>query len=63
MFKGPATATAVALQEAKREIERNGIATNAKLVWIITDGMSNEGGDPIAVANLLKDAGNLLLYF
>ena len=47
----------MALREAKREIDRNGIKTNAKLVWVITDGISNVGGNPVAEANHLKDAG------
>ena len=54
---GPATATAEALRQAKLEIERNSIQTNGKLVWVVTDGLSNEGGNPIYVANQLKDMG------
>lgn len=51
------TATAIALDLAKTEFEQNGKAGHARVAWVLTDGQSNTGGDPIPVASQLKNMG------
>ena len=53
---GSKTATALALELAQREINRNGRWENAKLVWLMSDGRANTGS-PLRAARDLKDMG------
>ena len=53
------TATNKALTLTETEFNRNGRFSNAKVVWILTDGKSNSGGSPIPVAERLINMGKL----
>lgn len=52
-YVGGMTATNKALTLTETEFNRNGRFSNAKVVWILTDGKSNSGGSPIPVAERL----------
>ncbi|XP_013410013.1 collagen alpha-1(XXI) chain-like [Lingula anatina] len=54
---GGRTATGPALSKAKTELQVNGRSGNVKLVWLITDGYSNSGGNPKIPADQLRAMG------
>ena len=56
-FTGSRTATKHALQVAKEEFQRHRSDSRAKTLWILTDGYSNYGGNPVEAAQELKNMG------
>ena len=57
------TATGKALLLANEEFERQEISSNAKNVWLFTDGKSNKGTSPITEANKLRRMGNVIVLW
>ncbi|XP_013395662.1 collagen alpha-1(VI) chain [Lingula anatina] len=53
--KGSSTATADALRLAKKHFDQHGVRDNVKVLWVITDGQSNRGGNPKIPADELKN--------
>ncbi|XP_013383534.1 uncharacterized protein LOC106153930 [Lingula anatina] len=58
---GVSTNTAEGLKLAKMELDNKGKPGNAKMIWILTDGNANSGGDPVRLATDIKKGwrGNL----